>query len=296
MTLIICKKIDNQIIIKSDTLIAGPDKFTIKDNTYQGLKVFFIGKLFCLAYSGTQEYAHRIIKIVNEKHKTFKNAIEMAEFICSLKDNHFNKDSTVIREFPDFIIVSSEINEKIIEIKGNCKPKEKDNSSWIGSFKGFENFQKNFNNKEIKKSIDENFHYSFNKVIENDEISDVGGNLVTIICDRKGFRYQPYLQLTSPNYIVEPPIPSKDDPNWATIQWGSDVTGGFGFTTVTPVEFSMNSFGIYYFQGKFGFLFYCDIENDRCEKLTACASNVEEFINILFEETKINFEYCGSLS
>ncbi|WP_156808602.1 hypothetical protein [Leptospira terpstrae] len=296
MTLIICKKINKKIIFYSDTLIAGPDKFSFNDNTYHGLKAFFIGRQFCIAYSGIQEYAHKIIKIINDNKNSFNKLKDIAELICHLRNIHSNNVYPKYSEFPDFIVASNDINDNIIEIKGNKQPVTITNSSWIGNFKAFEYFQLIVNeNKNIELSNDA-FDYAFRKVIENPQLSDVGGNLVTIIGDDKGFHYQSYLNLTSPNYEIEPPIPSKEDPEWLTVQWGSNVTGGYGFTSITPIENNINSYGIYYFQGKFGFLLYCDLDNDKCEKLVAKAPSVQDFINILYEETNIKFEYCGFLT
>jgi len=293
MTLIVAKIIENQIVILSETLIKGPDHHNLNDNVHNFLKVFFLDKEYTIAYSGIKKYAHEIIKKIDLNINNFNSMIEIANYILSLKKDYAN-NSISCENNPDFLIFQKNNFDTIIEVKGLTQPKASNNSAWIGNHLAFNKFQENYLKSNNSKDKLNRFQSAFKEVCIDPVFNDLGENIITIIGDKKGFRYIPYMTLTSPIYSVLPPIQNSE--KVYTVQWGNAEKGGFGYTIITPTETFQNGYGFYYFQGKYGIFYHIDVRNDIAETLKAYADNAKDFIGIIEKETQLRLEYVGLLN
>ena len=154
--------------------------------------------------------------------------------------------------------------------------------AWIGDGEAANFVAKNFEGGSIYE-----FQKVFNRTIKNPKFTTVGGYSILAQGKEDGFKFLPYMKLVSPRYK---PIKS-----WKTVDFGTAQTGGFGFTTITPKQPGNNGYGIYFFQGRFGYFFHVDLQNNIAERLKARAKSINEFIKIIEREIHIPLDYCGSL-
>ena len=133
----------------------------------------------------------------------------------------------------------------------------------------------------------EQLQVSFDEVIDSQNFLTVGGHCVVARGKLSGFNFVPYMKLSSPRFI-----PKNEE--WESVNFGTALTGGFGFTTVVPSKEGTNGWGIFYFQGMFGEFWHVNLEKNICEVLKARAENVHNFIEIIQNEIGEELTYCGS--
>ncbi|RLA06830.1 MAG: hypothetical protein DRQ51_08130 [Gammaproteobacteria bacterium] len=68
------------------------------------------------------------------------------------------------------------------------------------------------------------------------------------------------------------------------MSFGTNETGGFAWTTITPKERGKNGYGIYFFQGKFGYFYHINFSKNIAERLKVHANTADDFIQITSEE------------
>jgi len=114
--------------------------------------------------------------------------------------------------------------------------------AWIGDQRAA-----NFVATNCKEGTISDIERAFNLVIESSEYQTVGGYPVLSKGAQEEFKFVPYMRLISPRYIPKNGM--------QTIDFGTNQTGGYGYTTITPTAVGQNGFGLFFFQGRFGYFF-----------------------------------------
>jgi len=270
MTLGIATIENNEVFIMADTLLSFPEKSGKKP--FHGLKVFFLNKEIAIAYAGiAEEVAHgRLNAIYTQGHKG--DIHFLSEQICQSFDDKV-----------DFLLAQSGARPAIAKItEGSVSIREDDGVYWIGDIDAARYVAR------AASSSANQLQQNLGNVIENPQFSTVGGHCVVARGRIEGFKFVPYMRLISPSHF-----PRKCD--WEIVDFGSAQTGGFGYTTVVPINEGVNGWGVFYFQGMYGEFWHVNLESNMSELLRAYARKVQDFTKIIEDETGIELEYCGSL-
>ncbi len=263
------------VINNSNVAIMADTQFTYNDKNgkkpYYTTKIFFIDKNTAIAFAGFGvEITHNRIKAIYDQGNK-NDLLILAEQISQSFDNKV-----------DFLLAKTGKNLSIAKISnGNVSFEKSKGIFWIGDSEAA-NFVLKNNTYDIYQ-----LENGLRDAIDNPKFKTVGGHAVLAKGTIDGFKFSPYMDLTSPHYIPKDGL--------QTIDFGDAQNGGFGYTTVTPVEAGVNGWGIFYFQGRYGLYYHTDLEKNVFEVLKAYAINVQDFIKIIQDNIGINLEYCGSL-
>ncbi|MFA5073641.1 MAG: hypothetical protein WC539_07065 [Nitrospirota bacterium] len=255
----------------ADTQITFPVRAYKKP--FDALKVFFFDSATAIAYSGITVCAHEMIYEVFKAYRHNDDLESVAKSINKLRDR---------LNGPDFLIVRTSGSPKIIKIADSGVSKITSGIAWIGDSEAA-----NFVATNFKKGTIFDIERLFSQVIEGDEYKTVGGYPVLARGTPEGFSFVPYMKLISPRYVPKNGMQAVD--------FGTNQAGGYGYTTITPTAFGQNGFGLFFFQGKFGYFFHVDLRDNIAERLKAYANTPEEFIEIITNDTHIRLEHCGKL-
>ena len=129
----------------------------------------------------------------------------------------------------------------------------------------------------------------FQEVLDSQRIPSVGGIVVTARGTEKGFKFVSKMVLTSPYYKVQA------DGKQRAVDWGNAAAGGFGYTTLVPVEPGQNGWGVHFFQGRLGYFFRVDIEQDIGERLVWHDTDLQNAIDALQKELGFAIEAPGNV-
>lgn len=271
MTLIISTIENNEIFLLADSQITFP--VHTYEKPFDALKMFFFDQRTAIAYSGTSLYAHQIIFQIYKKYNTDEGLESLADSINRLRDKEAN---------PDFLLARASNLPEIIKISDSGVSKLNTKFTWIGDQDAANFVAKNFKGGSIF-----DLEKIFNQTVQHPEFPTVGGYSILARGTSKGFKFVPYMNLISLRYIPEP--------GEHTVDFGTNQTGGYGFTTITPTEIGQNGFGLFFFQGRFGYFFHVDLMNNIAERLKGHAVTPDEFIELVTKDTSIQLEYCGKL-
>jgi hypothetical protein len=266
MTLVIASIKDGIVNLTADTMLSYPEKSGKK--SIHGLKIFFLDDKTAIAYAGAAgEIAHRKLYAIYHQGQT-----ECIEFLANQICKSFDDET-------HFLLARAGHDPSIVKVAEGRVSARNDGTFWIGDVDAA-NFV--LGQQENTSGI----YHGFKEAIESRELLTVGGHLVAASGTLAGFKFTPYMNLTTPYYLPA---------DGMVVDFGSAETGGFGYTTVTPVNPGVNGWGIFYFQGRFGLFWHADFDKDICELLRVRADNVFEFIKVIEEELGIELTYCGSL-
>lgn len=260
----------SDVFLMSDTQLSFPENSGKKPSF--GLKIFFLDRYTAIAYSGTAgEIAHgRIHAIYKKGHRGDLRIL--AEQINSSFDQKV-----------DFLLAKTGEEPSIAKIAGGSIATQSDKGIyWIGDGDAA---------RFVADTATHGAHELAEMLciaIEDSRFSTVGGHSVVARGQTGGFRFLPHMRLVSPRCSIK-------EAGWQTIDFGTAQTGGFGYTTIVPVEAGTNGWGVFYFQGLFGEYWHVDLEANVCELLIAHARNAADFIKLIQHETGIELEPCGSL-
>jgi hypothetical protein len=273
MTLVVARKQGNDICIVADCLISGGPATRIPE---YALKILAISPRTMVAYTGSPELAHRLIKeaMVESAHQIDRFVEALNTFRQALGDAEL-----------DFIVINE---DEIVQLKdgtldGNLS------GAWIGNTAAFGLFQSAFHKEDAKFPVGTRMRTAMEMVCNLREIESVGGPVVAAESAATGLRYTGFLQLVSPYYVP------RADLNWQTVDFGTAATGGFGFTTIVPPKPGLCGWGIFYFQSGIGFYFCVDLLMMKFEILRGYAPNAEEFCSLLEPEVGYLPVFVGQL-
>lgn len=276
MTLVVALNENNKIRLFCDTLISFDAK--LGRSAYQTIKVLSLSPTMVMAFSGSHALAMEIFFDLYRDTSDFSDVEILAKNIqrlCFAVSKKFGEQSS-----PEFLLLYTIPKLTITKITDK-NIIECPQYGWIGNASAA---------AKVSRVADlghDAIRTEMSCLIADREFHDVGGFLVEMQSQDGGFKFCPYMILTSPKYI---PVEG-----WNTINFGTAQTGGFGFTTITPLEPGRNGFGIFFFQGFVGLFFHIDVAGRKVETLRAYARSAEEFMQILAAEIGFQLEHCGSL-
>ncbi|MHA4870736.1 hypothetical protein ACXZ1M_23880 [Duganella sp. PWIR1] len=276
MTLVIASKENNKIYLFSDTLISFDSK--LGRSPYQTIKVLSLSPNVALAFSGSHDIALEIFFDLYRDTSASPDVEALARHIqqrCSAVSIKFGDESS-----PEFLLVCFNPELTITKITDQHII-ECPQYGWISNARAAAKVSR------VADLGQDAIRTEMSRMIIDSEFHDVGSYLVAMQSQDNGFKFCPYMILTSPKYI---PVEG-----WSTIDFETAQTGSFGFTTITPLEPGRNGFGIFLFQGFVGLFFHIDIAGRRVEILKAYARSAEDFMQILSAEIGFPLEHCGSL-
>ena len=271
MTLLIAKIEDDTIKVLADTQLTYASKLGKKP--IDGLKLFFLDKHTAMGFSGSPDDALNIVKAIH--HIGIPQSLDSLYKDIDLLKNLGKLDA-------DFIFMKAGPNPKIIKIHDSGVSDDNLRFAWVGSKEAAEFVVDNVNENMM------NIEQKFRSALINRKFCDVGGWVTSAIGKKNGFKFVPYMSLTSPRYIPK-------NNQWQTVDFGTAANGGFGYTTVTPKNPGVNGWGIYFFQGYYGFFYNFQQNGEVVEKLVAKNVTLDSFIEAVEKDTNIELEYCGKL-
>lgn len=264
MTLVIAKKIEDEIIILSDTKFTYDNDKSYKllysnaDEYIGGLKAVLIFPGVCVCFAGKVAFARdAFLEIIEKTVNVFDKNILINHFLA------FHKKSG---QSTDFLIMTNTGTLEIFKIQ-NGKVTWDEDSVWIGDHEAFSEFQKCFlgnsqNEGEVGKAEFEIFSYgndinssvsdsfsknikAFNSVLKSNILS-VGG-ICTVIRFNLNKAY--YLEYSKANGTPRIALNGKN------IYLGKEPEGAFAFHVAPRSSIGLGVFAVYYYTGKFGIIY-----------------------------------------
>lgn len=251
MSLIIARKIENTIILLSDTKLTYSDGIERKLPKHSTVKVFQHSKSICVAFAGDCYFANVAFQQITKDKKL--NEIEEI-----LLESHRQSNGQT-----DYIVISLNPHE-IIEIKNNLINRV--SNSWIGSKRGFSKFQANYQSPLIKEpnitrigaiELPDNasqtvtdsyskFFESFYNVIEDDSIPEIGGFLIPVCSKKDVFVFPSYVD------VYRKPLEEDEFVPNSSISFGNAEMGSYivnflgGNVNGIAIHLTVGGFGIIY--------------------------------------------------
>lgn len=277
MTLAISMNEQSKLYIVSDTKLS----YEIERNTVDGidlpesaLKTFFLSPQISITYAGTTQIAHDIIK---EAAIHASNG-ESLTAIASILQQHCNRMDGV-----EFLLGGMTDTYQTYKVTPSIFSTGNDRVKWIGNPRAADAVLKGVELSPYDLAS------RFQGVLDDRQFDDVGGIAVVASANAQGFKFVPHMKLVSPYYREQL------EAGWQTVNWGSAATGGYAYTTITPVDVGNNGWGIHFFQGNCGYFFRADIRLNIYEKLTWKNTSLENAISALQQEIGFRVEFCGYL-
>lgn len=255
LSLIIAKKVNNNIYILGDTRLTKYDK---KEPVTKGvIKSLIVNSQLCVSFAGRIDYAISAVKELLSIKKYEE------EYLIELFLKHHNCSN---RE-TDFIVALGRPHIKIITIKdGN---KTYGNNAWIGDYDAFNKFQGYFTRQlnltplpqnVMNIQVNEMSHYdesemyskmfnSLNEVNNDVAIQYVGDFIAPIIYDQEGFHFADYTN------IITHPLDFSLIPLGSAIPFGNVEQGGYSISFTKSLHNDIPIVVIYILQAKLGIIF-----------------------------------------
>lgn len=275
MTLIVARKFGNQASIVGDSLVSGGNQDLRKPNL--ALKLLSIDNQTAIAYAGSPEIAHRLIRQATRTHSS-DDASDIAARLAP---------ETGCAEL-DFLIVQC---GRVFEIK-NGSVKGNLGAAWIGDHPAFTAFQEHATDFARVVGAEHShllgLRYAMEQVAQNPRYESVGWPIVSMTSTENDTKYDCMMSLTSPKFV-----PKASD--WFSVDFGEAARGGFGYTTVTPPTSGIAGWGMYYFQAFKGFYFAVDFPNFTFNRYVGSAKSAQHFCEMLEQRLGYRPQYCGQL-
>jgi hypothetical protein len=273
MTLVVARNQGDEVYIVADSLISGG--YAISRAPEYGLKILAISPHTMVAYTGSPELAHRLIK-----EAMGENVRQIDRFLETL---HALRRQIGDAEL-DFIVIDK---NEITRLKDGLMDRNL-SAAWIGNASAFSLFQNTLHETD-PHPLAMRMNDAMEVVCSSRKIESIGGPIVAAESTKNGAHYTSLLRLVGPHYGPQPNL------DWQTVDFGTAATGGFGFTTIVPPESGLCGWGIYYFQGGVGFYFRVDFLIMRFELLKGYAISAEEFCRLLEPEIGYLPMFVGQL-
>lgn len=271
MSLVVSKKIDNEVLVVSDLKLTNTLKLESEAKYTYGLKSVILNPWICISFAGAYRVA---LPIIDNILKSQKVNYFIPEAVDNLVDYIVNNISGFEGDV-SFIVSARFDDARIIKIENGIASEE--DIAWIGDEAAFREYQKYYVENINESELNEYFSLNIHKLREgnSDEVNTelgrnlkamkkaifsspidlggsgqmvIGGFPVLAFSGPSGFMYDHYLYAASPHHIN---IPNND---WSTVDWGSVITGGFAVTTCCGGE-GHGIIGFYIFTSEQGILF-----------------------------------------
>ncbi|WP_273321176.1 hypothetical protein [Vallitalea guaymasensis] len=302
MSLVVARKIKNNIIIMSDTKLTYKDKVERNKITSGTIKTVIIGKEINLSFAGETLYAKEALNWIEENQQK----INVNDLIVYLEN--INKKSEFETDFILCIGDKESVHSKIIQIKDGQISNVV--SSWIGSITAFNKYQEAFHSFNEKKldslfgggavslnviklpSKDNEFNefyiknfYAMNEVIEDSEITEVDGFIISSVYTEGSFHYMGYFYC----FPISEKMKLKDISANKVLSLGSREEGSYaisvsdGSRVFLPIFITHGNIGILYKRNKGGLMnphIYYNISYSEFTKLLKKSKIKVNFIEV----------------
>lgn len=255
MTLIIAKKIDENISFISDSKITDINE--VRNNILtSNLKVFILNKKTCLAFAGNVYFAEKFLK--HFYSLKIYNLHYLLQYCCLL-----NRESNNSIEFALGYINEMEKPE-LYKIKNGTVENNLQNL-WLGDHLAFEKYQFFFHNIQENLNTKMKMNFAFKDVIENEDIETVGNFMISASSWKpQGFNENIFTyDCQHASTIMYLPSVKLKPFETKLMQVVSDENGGFSETYLTSLTIDLPAIAIYFHVGKFGVLFCSSINHNK---------------------------------
>ncbi|OPC36848.1 hypothetical protein [Elizabethkingia miricola] len=274
MTLVVAKIIDDEIQVISDTRIT--DLYLGPQSPLEGqLKTIILNPLTVLSFSGLPSYAEEVLNSYYNQE-----IFNLRDLLIKCLD--INKKS---QNLTHFIISAYDLNKPFLYKIFNYKIEKDIKNAWIGDKEGFSKYQEAFHSL---RNVSEFYKMeeSFNKIIEDEKLETIGDFNIRvkneIDANTKSLKFFNYqinrIELLGP-YELE-----KVGDNNFLIKTVDASKGGYGISYLRSFNPYKPAFGIFFYVGKFGILFFPEKKRLNGEIFKDLESG-EEFAN------QIKFKY-----
>lgn len=277
MTLVLAElnRVTSEGMMVADTLVtSGADNYRSKVHI---LKIGMVDEGTVLGFAGSPEIATEAFQKLRNSSKSHEN-VEMHV-------SHLIRFSGV-----DFLMMTK---DEIIKIKNGCIDRGLE-FAWIGDEAGFELFElaKNGYSTRTGKRFEHVGHDMFevfNGIAQQNVCDSVRAPLVSASLRQGKAKYDCMMSLSAPRQ--QPFV----DGGWQSIDFGTAVNGGFGYTTVVPCDSDKSCWAIYYFQARQGAVFEFLNSQKPSGPLWIQAGTAAEFATLVGQKFGFAFEACGEL-
>lgn len=277
MTLAISMNEQSKLFIVSDTKLS----YEIERNTVDGidlpqsaLKTFFLSPQISITYAGTTQIAHDII----EDAAVHASNGEPLTAIASILQQYCEQMTEV-----EFLLAGITDKYQTYKITSSIFSIGNERVKWIGNPMAADAVLRG------DELLPFDLASRFQGVLDDRLFDDVGGIVVVASANAHGFKFVPHMKLISPYYREQL------EAEWRSVNWGSAATGGYAYTTITPVDVGNNGWGVHFFQGNCGYFFRADLRLGIYERLKWENTSLENAIVALQQEIGFCVEPCGYL-
>jgi len=279
MSLIVVRKNRNKIWIVSDTKLTHPppkkpeERVAFPNDSL--IKIIIINPHICVAFANEIDGVDEVIRKCRQLRM---NYLEMIDILFNF---HVNNQART-----DFILAFSFFDVNIIfEIKKLKKSEEQ--SSWIGSAEGFNEFQKHMNRSEGPLKKDDVFSEmkdALHKVIESGVDPGVNGFMISASNDGFFFTYDSYIKAYFPARTFNKNSRNTKD-GYTVLSYGTAEEGGYNVHVFPPgpncltlaIHVQQGNFGVVYASNDGGLLtptFFANVTETEFANLTKKKYNI----------------------
>jgi hypothetical protein len=214
------------------------------------LKIFVLSKRLGFAFAGDPTYALRALEGCQHQSQE--------ELALSEVSRILREEAAASNGATDFLIMSTEPVACLYKVSNDAVD-ESDHQLWIGDPAGFEMYQRCFHDAlggfppEYRASPDvwrNQMNGAMRSVIDSPQVATVGDFLVPVTSQDGGLHYESHatLRLSASD--------TQDRSAWHRTRAGTVEEGSCSITMLTSSERSIPAIGFYFFEPRFGVLFY----------------------------------------
>ncbi|PCJ69810.1 MAG: hypothetical protein COA62_09900 [Rhodobiaceae bacterium] len=286
MTLVVCKKIGNDLVVHSDSKVIdefslGTEREQRQNSPLTGLlKTVILHPNVTVSFAGKSEYATDFLE---EFLKSDLSQWNTKKLLNKLFEVHRGSENEV-----DFIVCTSFNSEPIVHIIKEGGVRSNLENAWIGSQPAFEHYQKIYHTLDV----DDDFYKSrtaFQAVIDSTEFEEVGHFHVVTRLDHKSednesvYLYDLKVELDTGGQKTVIKAGERK-----AIPWGSAEHGAYGTSYFRSYSPQKHGVAIHFPHASFGILM-CPQVNCKQPILIRNVSG-QQFVNKIFEDYALPME------
>lgn len=270
MTLVVCRKIDDDIFIHSDSKIiedvgTGSERELRQNRPLCGLlKTLILHPHICVSFAGS---THQVTEFLKTFLQSDLNEWNTDKLISNLFQIHSESEGQC-----DFIICESVDRSPVITSIKDMKVQTNLSSAWIGSHRAFAKFQAAFHTQSAGADH-QRMRSAFRAVIEDPAVPEVGHFHIAAyldhhICDDRGdsvFLYE-WIQETDIGSEVQH-VPAGV---WTTLITGKAECGAYGTSYFRSVSTKRHAVAIHFPHARLGILLCPQIDCERPVRFLDC--------------------------
>jgi hypothetical protein len=225
MTLAVATIHGDEVFLLADLQLSYELDTNVDDRPNTALKIFFLSKYVAVAYAGTTEIAHNVIREAVSR-ATSLDVYDIADFLREKCREHTDIE---------FLLMNAQPPAAIYKVNSRIFASATHGQYWIGASEAADVL---FAGSVINPF---SLETRFQSLLDSRKFPGVGSIVTSAKAANGLVKFQPKLILTSPYYVPQ----AKSD----TVDFGDAARGGFGYTTLTPCEPDQNGWGSIFFRG-----------------------------------------------